>query len=319
MSEQELHIDTVELIDEEHLEPPEAKKDQEPAEAKKKNFLCIECGIPFITKQRLQVHSFTHSGIKKFKCTECEKLFATKFRLKSHSRIHTGERPFVCEFCSMTFSHGNALKCHRRVHTREKPFVCQYCSKSFSQNTTLKTHMAALHLGKNVECDVEGCGKKFTRRSYLILHQRDHAGERKYSCDRCPNLYKQKSHLDRHIESSHLKIRHRCSFPSCNAEYSKSWSLKMHMFVHSESKPYVCSLCETGTGFQRRDKLLKHLAKCHPNESVELKEAFEIKDPTENMKISSSSNEAELKVSSSTPTIHTTQNVTFTLIQSLPI
>lgn len=42
-------------------------------------FLCPECGVPFQTSQRLQIHSFTHTGIKNFKCEfdDCEKSFAT--------------------------------------------------------------------------------------------------------------------------------------------------------------------------------------------------------------------------------------------------
>lgn len=51
----------------------------------KKKFLCTDCGTSFVTSQRLQIHSFTHSGIKNWKCDECEKVFATKFRLKAHS------------------------------------------------------------------------------------------------------------------------------------------------------------------------------------------------------------------------------------------
>lgn len=51
----------------------------------KKQHQCLECGTSFVTLQRLQIHIFTHSGIKNWKCEECEKVFATKFRLKAHS------------------------------------------------------------------------------------------------------------------------------------------------------------------------------------------------------------------------------------------
>lgn len=168
----------------------------------------------------------------------------------------------------MSFAQGSALKCHKRIHSNERPFVCKMCSKSFSQNTTLKTHVSAFHTGKNISCEIPGCAKKFTRKSYLKIHMRDHDGERNYSCDRCEKKYKQKSHLDRHIEASHLGIKHKCDFPGCNSEYSKSWTLKMHKFVHTTENnfPYKCHICERG--FQRRDKLLKHLAKSHTETSA---------------------------------------------------
>jgi RNase P subunit RPR2 len=42
-------------------------------------FLCQECGISFQTSQRLQIHSYTHSGVKNFECEydACGKSFAT--------------------------------------------------------------------------------------------------------------------------------------------------------------------------------------------------------------------------------------------------
>lgn len=48
-------------------------------------FLCTDCGVSFSTSQRLQVHSYTHSGIKNWKCDHCDKVFATKFRLRAHT------------------------------------------------------------------------------------------------------------------------------------------------------------------------------------------------------------------------------------------
>lgn len=160
--------------------------------------------------------------------------------------------------------------------------------------------MAALHLGKSVACDEPGCDKKFTRRSYLLIHKRDHAGERKYACDRCPNQYKQKSHLDRHVEASHLGIRHRCEFPNCNSEFSKKWSLKMHQFVHAEELPYKCNFCDSS--FQRRDKLLKHRTKSHPEAAKLKSDPLEIHQPIMNKSNPESSNYLSLA-----PEIYTIQ------------
>lgn len=180
--------------------------------------------------------------------------------------------------------------------------------------------MAALHLGKTVECDEPGCDKKFTRRSYLLIHKRDHVGERKYACDRCPNQYKQKSHLDRHIEASHLGIRHKCDFPGCVAEFSKSWSLKMHKFGHTSEPsqlPYQCLLCNLG--FQRRDKLLKHRARIHPDGDKK-----EVKDQTQvevQEIIPANHSKSNYLVLASTPEIYTIQNSdgSFTEVQTLEV
>lgn len=182
--------------------------------------------------------------------------------------------------------------------------------------------MVALHLGKEVACDEPGCDKKFTRRSYLLIHKRDHAGERNYACERCPNQYKQKSHLDRHIEASHLGIRHKCTFPGCTSEFSKSWSLKMHKFVHTPENsllPYQCETC--GAGFQRRDKLLKHRSKSHPNEKGDLK-ANSIEIPIPKIEVGVVTHEnPNYVVLTSSPEIYTIQNSdgSYTQVQTLQV
>lgn len=153
---------------------------------------------------------------------------------------------------------------------------------------------------------------------------RDHRNERKYACDKCPNQYKQKSHLDRHIEASHLGVKHKCT--RCEKEFSKSWSLKMHMFVHSETKrlPYQCTICEN-CGFQRRDKLNKHMLKMHPNESaVSKNEPIQIVVP-EDVKSQKNNEESILQealqekyiVISSAPSVFTIQNGSY--IQTIEI
>lgn len=178
--------------------------------------------------------------------------------------------------------------------------------------------MAALHLGKTIACDEPGCDKKFTRKSYLYQHKRDHEGLRKYACDRCPNHYKQKSHLDRHIEASHLGIRYKCDFLGCTSEFSKSWSLKMHKFTHQPEShlPYNCTICNAS--FQRRDKWLKHISQMHPKEFNNLKKnVFEIQE----VDTKTSQETSNYVVLASSPEIYTIQNAdgSFTQVQTLQI
>lgn len=216
--------------------------------------------------------SFEASG-KIHYCPHCKRAFTNKFRMKNHIRIHTGERPFICNTCNKAFAQPNALKCHIRLHTGEKPYKCpvESCGKTFTQNTTLKTHMAALHIGKAVKCDA--CDKTFTRASYLTAHKRlEHLGQRPYACHICPNRYKQKSHLDHHLEV-HNGVKYVC--PICNRKYSKKWSLQVHSFTHlkengtNQKLPHACDQCEES--FARKDKLRAHVITKHGNASTQVK------------------------------------------------
>lgn len=201
-----------------------------------------------VSENLLNPSSTTLVHDKNYQCSYCQRAFNNKFRLKNHLRIHTGERPFTCKTCNKSFAQPNALKCHIRLHTGEKPYKCpvESCGKTFTQNTTLKTHMAALHIGKMVKCDK--CDKAFTRASYLTAHKRlEHLGQRPYACHICPNRYKQKSHLDHHLEV-HQGVKYTCLI--CNRKYSKKWSLQVHSFTHRKDGdkdtklPHACTECE---------------------------------------------------------------------------
>lgn len=141
-----------------------------------------------------------------------------------------------------------------------------------------------LHTGKTIKCP--DCDKMFSRTSNLILHRREHVsrksllrgfrvldsifesswenfsfichlnftqfvqtGDRPYACSQCTNRYKQKSHLDRHMDT-HLGVKYTCDV--CKKSYTKRWSLKMHMTSHTNRKPFRCDSC--GAEFTRRDK-----------------------------------------------------------------
>lgn len=74
-------------------------------------------------------------------------------------------------------------------------------------------------------------------------------GEKPYACDRCPNRYRQKCHLDQHMDT-HDGVKYQCLI--CKKDYSKKWSLKIHMIsVHSDGSRFKC---DCGLSFVRRDK-----------------------------------------------------------------
>lgn len=49
---------------------------------------------------------------------------------------------------------------------------------------------------------------------------------------------------------THLGVKYACEI--CKKEYSKQWSLKQHMYTHSDKKPFQCDFCRME--FIRKDK-----------------------------------------------------------------
>lgn len=84
----------------------------------------------------------------------------------------------VCSWKSQVASHR-----HQRAHTEEKPCSHQDCGKTC-------TTSPGGHPGEKIRLSEKvyrcsQCGRDFSERSELVLHQRDHTEEKPYRCDQC--------------------------------------------------------------------------------------------------------------------------------------
>jgi rubrerythrin len=131
-------------------------------------------------------------------------------------------------------------------------YVCSVCGKSFSRKHTLNVH-ERLHTGeKPFSCTV--CGKSFAGKVKLSQHQVLHTGDKPHSCTVCGKSFTKKDHLTRH-KLVHTKEKpHSCTV--CGKSFSQGGELKRHNLLHTGEKPHSCTVC--GKSFTRKCSLQRH-------------------------------------------------------------
>jgi len=79
-----------------------------------------------------------------------------------------------------------------------KPFPCPICGKRFSQKGNMKMHQR-VHTGeKPFACPT--CGKRFSQKGNMQTHTRIHSGVKPYECVECKQAFRQKSKLLAHMK-----------------------------------------------------------------------------------------------------------------------
>ena len=194
---------------------------------KRGNSVQLECSIcskTFCTKQKLKLHSKTHSDEGFFRCKYCEQSFKQINDLKEHLKIHTSKRPFECKHCNKTFAHSTHLKVHERLHTKEKPFNCKHCGKCFTQSNHLKFHERT-HTGeKPYECKY--CKRCFPVHTALKIHERIHTGEVPFQCTECGKRFNCSSNLTHHRKTHKNERAYECK--KCDKTFKTASNLCQH-------------------------------------------------------------------------------------------
>lgn len=86
-------------------------------------------------------------GEKPFECELCHKRFSRRDKLNMHSRSHTGEKPHKCKHCLYAAADSSSLKKHLRIHYDERPFKCQICPYASRNSSQLTVHLRS-HTGE---------------------------------------------------------------------------------------------------------------------------------------------------------------------------
>lgn len=84
----------------------------------------------YSSRNTLEEHNNTHTGVRPYRCDICGKDFTSKYTFKAHEKVHTNrERNYTCINCGKAFLTEQNLIHHERTHSGLKNYVCQKCGK----------------------------------------------------------------------------------------------------------------------------------------------------------------------------------------------
>ncbi|XP_053548281.1 E3 ubiquitin-protein ligase ZFP91 isoform X5 [Bombina bombina] len=160
-------------------------------------------------------------------------------------------------------------KSPRPPKRRKKPPIqyvrCEMegCGTVLAHPRYLQHHIKYQHLlKKKYVCPHPSCGRLFRLQKQLLRHAKHHTDQRDYICEYCARAFKSSHNLAVHrmIHTGEKPLQ--CEF--CGFTCRQKASLNWHMKKHDADSFYQfsCGIC--GKKFEKKDSVVAHKAKSHP-------------------------------------------------------
>lgn len=174
-----------------------------------------------------------------FECGVCNDEFNSKEQLLAHIETHDGVQFMLLHEVDEE---------EEQVQLR---YECPHCPLPFESAEDLDHHIKD-HFGKenNSNEDEDEDEKDVGRR-------------RDFVCDICEKKYEKNFALQHHIQTVHYGIK-RFACNVCDKRFSLSGTLKKHMNIHGNVRPYKCKECKYSCN--QRGTLVRHVQRKHLKE-----------------------------------------------------
>ena len=150
-------------------------------------------------------------------------------------------------------------------------YKCKECDFICGQKSSFYRHIAKVHEQKkqsNLYFNCNTCGNGYTSKQGLEDHiLLDHERKIPLQCAKCEFNCNNKKQMTTHIESVHEGriLAYECFI--CNAKFSRSANLKLHVSsAHEVKNPHKCTLCEDS--FSLEQYLVAHIGIVHENKKA---------------------------------------------------
>ncbi|KAJ8262320.1 hypothetical protein GJAV_G00165120 [Gymnothorax javanicus] len=160
-------------------------------------------------------------------------------------------------------------KSPRLPKRRKKPPVqyvrCEMegCGTVLAHPRYLQHHIKYQHLlKKKYVCPHPSCGRLFRLQKQLLRHAKHHTDQRDYICEYCARAFKSSHNLAVHrmIHTGEKPLQCEiCGF-TCRQKASLNWHMKKH--DADAFYQFSCNIC--GKKFEKKDSVVAHKAKSHP-------------------------------------------------------
>lgn len=181
-------------------------------------------------------------------CPKCRKPFTNKYLVKLHmKRRHnifkrkTVISPQAGDNASSGAARSNQARSKPPSGNRETLFKCKFCEASFPTYYWLEDHYLGNHDG--IPCNV------------------------------CKISIKNRMLLEKHMKACHAPAdRYVC--PVCDKRMKSKETLRKHIVMHEDRRPYDCAVCKRSFRYSYDMRL--HMRRTHPSEWKTMAEAGEV-------------------------------------------